>query len=51
MTKSTLIVLMALMISSCASRRDIASTQEKEQNNFGQTQHAQMIEGAASRIR
>ena len=45
-----LIALTALIISACASKRDIASTQENERN-YDRSQHAQMIDGAASRIR
>lgn len=51
MKKTALLTLIALMISSCASKRDIASTRDNVQNDFQQSQHAQMIEGNASRIR
>lgn len=45
-----MIALLALVVSACASKRDIASTPASEQdtNSF---QHAQMIDGQASRIR
>lgn len=45
-----LLVLTALIVTACASKRDVAST-NTENSNYEQTQHAQMIDGAASRIR
>ena len=45
-----LLVLTALIVTACASKREVASTTE-ERTNYEQTQHAQMIDGAASRIR
>jgi uncharacterized protein YcfL len=45
-----LIALMALVISACASKRDVASSQN-DQRNYDETQHAQMIDGGAYRIR
>lgn len=45
-----LIALTALIVTACASKRDVASTQENKRFN-DQSQHAQMIDGAASRIR
>ncbi len=44
-----LLVITALIVTACASKREIASTQDGQ--NYGQTQHAQMYEGQASRIR
>lgn len=44
-----LILLIALVVSACASKRDVASVQEER--NYDEFQHAQMIDGAASRIR
>ncbi len=45
-----LIAVLALIVSACASKRDIAGTtaNEQDQSSF---QHAQMIDGSASRIR
>lgn len=45
-----LVVLTALIVSACASKRDVASTQNSDQTN-NPTQHAQMFDGASSRIR
>lgn len=50
MKTQILIALMLIVVSSCASKRNVASTQE-DQTYYDQTQHAQMIDGAASRIR
>ena len=44
-----LILLIALVVSACASKRDVASVQEEQ--NYDEFQHARMIDGAASRIR
>lgn len=44
-----LLVITALIVTACASKREVAST--KDGTNYGQTQHAQMIDGQASRIR
>lgn len=44
-----MISLIALVVSACASKRDIASVQDDQ--NYDETQHAQMIDGRASRIR
>lgn len=51
MKKPVLLALMILVASSCASKRDVASTQEDVQTKYHQDQHARMIEGSASRIR
>jgi hypothetical protein len=45
-----LIAVFALAVSACASKRDIASTPAHEQE-ANAAQHAQMIDGQASRIR
>jgi uncharacterized protein YcfL len=50
MKTHTLITLIALILSACASRRDVASTPAKEQS-ADSFQHAQMIDGQASRLR
>jgi hypothetical protein len=44
-----LIATLALVISACASKRDVASVQEEK--NYEELQHARMIDGPASRIR
>lgn len=44
-----MIALIALVVSACASKRDVASVQEER--NYDEFQHARMIDGAASRIR
>ena len=44
-----MIALIALVVSACASKRDVASVQDEQ--NYDQFQHAQMIDGPASRIR
>lgn len=45
-----MMALMALIITACASKRDVASV-EDPQYQQDQDQHAQMIDGRASRIR
>lgn len=45
-----MIAVLALVVSACASNRDIASTPAYEQE-ANAAQHAQMIDGQASRIR
>lgn len=44
-----ILALTALIVTACASKRDIASTNNDQYTD--QTQHAQMIDGNASRIR
>lgn len=45
-----LMILLTLVVTACSSRRDVASTQDP-QHEQDQAQHAQMIDGQASRIR
>jgi PBP1b-binding outer membrane lipoprotein LpoB len=49
MKSHIMIVFVALVVSACASNRDIAST-SYDKENYDRVQHAQMIDGAASRI-
>lgn len=42
--------LLALIVTACASRRDVASTPSHDQD-YHETQHAQMIDGQGSRLR
>lgn len=44
-----LIAIMALIVSACASKRDVASVQDER--TYDEEQHARMIDGSASRIR
>lgn len=44
-----LIALIALVVSACASKRDVASVQDEQ--SYDAEQHARMIDGASSRIR
>ena len=50
MTKTFLLTILGLILGACASKRDIASTQENRETQE-QVQHAQMVDGQASRIR
>lgn len=43
-------IILALFLTACASKRDVAST-ENQQEAQDRTQHAQMIDGQASRVR
>lgn len=45
-----LMIVMALTVMACASKRDVASVEETYQEQ-DRAQHAQMIDGQASRIR
>ena len=47
--KSLMLLALFGLVSACASKRDIASVQDRE--TLEQQQHAQMIDGQASRIR
>lgn len=50
MRTTILVTLLALFAISCASRRDVASVEEK--TNYDESyQHAQSVDGFASRIR
>jgi hypothetical protein len=42
--------LVVLIVSACASKRDIASTPDTQEER-DRAQHAQMIDGQASRLR
>jgi outer membrane biogenesis lipoprotein LolB len=44
------LTLVVLFVTACASKRDIASSREGQEER-DQAQHAQMIEGQASRLR
>lgn len=48
-----LIAFIALVVSACASKegRELATSPAEQQRNIDQAQHAQMIDGQASRIR
>lgn len=50
MEKTFLLTILGLILGACASKRDIASTQDKREIQE-QVQHAQMIDGQASRVR
>jgi hypothetical protein len=50
MRVTILTILLGLISSACASKREIAST-EQDRETIEQVQHAQMIDGQASRIR
>jgi hypothetical protein len=43
-------IILGLFLSACASKRDVASTENQQQND-DKAQHAQMIDGQASRVR
>ena len=50
MRTHVILAFIGLVLSACASKRDIASTNQ-DRETVEQTQHAQMIDGQASRIR